>query len=112
MADDPISCACGCGEALNRFDEHGRPRSFITGHNSTADLQDEVLRLLSAKKMRGCELVTATGRSKSAISNVISRLKDKNRITRDGLSWVIATTARKEVPNGSADEHSLDPCHI
>jgi len=29
-----IKCACGCGEALERFDIQWRPRKFITGHNA------------------------------------------------------------------------------
>lgn len=34
-ADNPeIACACGCGGMFNRFDSEGRPRKFISGHNS------------------------------------------------------------------------------
>lgn len=29
-----VTCACGCGEMFSRFDGGGRPRSFITGHNT------------------------------------------------------------------------------
>jgi hypothetical protein len=29
-----IACACGCGTSLDRFDAWGRPRSFISGHNT------------------------------------------------------------------------------
>jgi hypothetical protein len=29
----PMSCACGCGETFPRFDDYGRPRKFISGHN-------------------------------------------------------------------------------
>lgn len=28
-----ICCECGCGELFPRFDQYGRPRSFISGHN-------------------------------------------------------------------------------
>lgn len=28
-----ISCACGCGRQLYRYDEEGRPRQYIHGHN-------------------------------------------------------------------------------
>ena len=28
-----IRCACVCGDQLKRFDNWGRPRSFISGHN-------------------------------------------------------------------------------
>jgi len=30
----PVSCACGCGRVLKRFDDQGRPRRFVSGHNS------------------------------------------------------------------------------
>ena len=29
-----ILCECGCGEAMAKFDDGGRPRKFINGHNS------------------------------------------------------------------------------
>lgn len=29
-----ISCACGCGVVFKMFDSSGRPRKFVTGHNS------------------------------------------------------------------------------
>ncbi|KKK60550.1 hypothetical protein LCGC14_3023240 [marine sediment metagenome] len=28
-----ISCACGCGQSLIKYDKQGRPRRFINGHN-------------------------------------------------------------------------------
>ena len=28
-----VSCACGCGRTLLRFDSAGRPRRFVSGHN-------------------------------------------------------------------------------
>lgn len=29
-----IVCACGCGEEIHKFDDSGRPRQFVSGHNS------------------------------------------------------------------------------
>ena len=29
-----IECACGCGHDLPKFDSSGRPRKFISGHNT------------------------------------------------------------------------------
>lgn len=32
--DNPIiECACGCGAQFRKFDRHGRPRHFVSGHN-------------------------------------------------------------------------------
>lgn len=32
-ANPEIYCACGCGITFNKYDEMGRPRKFISGHN-------------------------------------------------------------------------------
>ena len=32
-ANETISCACGCGQTLQKFDKLGRPRRFVSGHN-------------------------------------------------------------------------------
>lgn len=29
-----VRCACGCGATFRRFDSWGRPRRFVSGHNS------------------------------------------------------------------------------
>lgn len=29
-----VACACGCGEMFAKFDPSGRPRRFVTGHNT------------------------------------------------------------------------------
>lgn len=31
-----ITCACGCGDMFPKFDPSGRPRAFVTGHNTAA----------------------------------------------------------------------------
>lgn len=28
-----INCGCGCGKAFPRYDNSGRPRAFVSGHN-------------------------------------------------------------------------------
>ena len=33
QASETICCACGCGALLQRFDQSGRPRRYISGHN-------------------------------------------------------------------------------
>jgi 5-methylcytosine-specific restriction endonuclease McrA len=39
--NENITCACGCGEALLRYDERGRERKFLTGHWSKLRLQSK-----------------------------------------------------------------------
>lgn len=33
MRIESITCACGCGTTLNRFDAFGRERRYVSGHN-------------------------------------------------------------------------------
>jgi hypothetical protein len=32
-----IRCACGCGTTFSKFDNSGRPRAYVTGHNYDRD---------------------------------------------------------------------------
>lgn len=47
-ANPLVECACGCGEVFPLYDESGRPRSYVSGHNPmpspTADLIIEALK--------------------------------------------------------------------
>lgn len=36
-----IQCKCGCGIILLKYDKSGRPRKFVTGHNTIAQYQKE-----------------------------------------------------------------------
>ncbi len=36
QANRLVSCACGCGARMRRFDHQGRPRRFVSGHNGRA----------------------------------------------------------------------------
>lgn len=52
LPDEPnssITCECGCGEKLLKFDAYGRPRKFQSGHNSSFRHhgRDRVLSFLS-----------------------------------------------------------------
>lgn len=33
QSNPKVTCKCGCGETFEKFDAHGRPRKFVTGHN-------------------------------------------------------------------------------
>lgn len=34
-----VACACGCGTRFTRFDRWGRPRKFVSGHNSYQEME-------------------------------------------------------------------------
>ena len=29
-----VMCPCGCGQSFKKYDTHGRPRKYISGHNT------------------------------------------------------------------------------
>jgi hypothetical protein len=33
-ANPVVECECGCGQTFSRFDGYGRPRIYVTGHNT------------------------------------------------------------------------------
>lgn len=35
-ANPAVACACGCGQTFERYDRFGRPRRFLSGHNTAA----------------------------------------------------------------------------
>jgi HNH endonuclease len=38
-----VFCACGCGEKFRKFDQGGRPRKYISGHNSEIKITPEFI---------------------------------------------------------------------
>lgn len=34
QSNEMVACACGCGEMFAKFDSCGRPRRYVTGHNT------------------------------------------------------------------------------
>lgn len=34
QANELIECACGCGALITKFDSSGRPRRYVSGHNT------------------------------------------------------------------------------
>lgn len=34
QANQAVSCECGCGARFKKFDQYGRPRRFVPGHNT------------------------------------------------------------------------------
>lgn len=38
-----VFCACGCGEQFRKFDQVGRPRKYVSGHNTETKITPEFL---------------------------------------------------------------------
>lgn len=45
-------CECGCGEKFSRYDDHGRQRRFISGHNARV-LPESHKRILAVLREHG-----------------------------------------------------------
>lgn len=89
--NDVITCACGCGESFARFDNSGRPRSFISGHNPQgAPTEAAIVSILGAGQMERTLIAVRLGKSVQAIAVALSKLKRKGRIrqVRRGI-WAL-----------------------
>lgn len=81
-----IDCGCGCGATFPKYDEEGRPRRYLSGHNPSASpLRDAILSLFDGnpgRRIRAADVVAATGRSEEAAYVAISRLCATGKIIR------------------------------
>ena len=78
-----IPCGCGCGETFPRYDESGRPRAFVGGHNPPpAPAREAFLRALADGPRAVRELATALDASPSAVKTMASNLARRGVIQR------------------------------
>jgi len=96
-----ISCACGCGSVFHKYDNTGRPRIYINGHNPpSAPTMTMLLSILKISPKRLCDLYQI-GISSGAIKSALSKMKAKGFVNniRHGI-W-------EYIGNESKDENSL-----
>lgn len=78
-----VPCECGCGWTLLRYDEHNRPRRFLSGHNPhpspTADRIAGAL-LAAGGPMSVPELTAATGIGTQALKVCLSKMKARGQV--------------------------------
>jgi hypothetical protein len=85
-----IECACGCGEIFLRFDDDGRPRSYLSGHNDhPSPTMHRILKSLSEGPKSLREI--APELSLTAVKVALTKLKTYGRVAsvRHGV-WRIA----------------------
>lgn len=85
LADDknPITqCQCGCGQWFNRYDETGRPRNFISGHNPHDRSRQEAFIIACGEGSRLNEVATKTGQSLQAAKCMASKLVAEEKLER------------------------------
>lgn len=87
LPDEPnrtILCGCGCGDEFTMFDETGRPRRFISGHNSApAPTEAEVIKALAQNPASRVTLAATLSKSVQAVATALSRLKRKGIVDND-----------------------------
>lgn len=80
-----IDCGCGCGTSFHQFDEQGRQRSFVSGHNPPpAPVTNAVLAALADGPLHRSELAVRLGKETRSVATVLSKLKRKGTVTNQG----------------------------
>lgn len=91
MPNEPnplISCECGCGCVLRKYDESGRPREYLSGHNpQPAPVKTAVLDALRSGPGTTSELADRAGLSAEQIKHALQRLKRSQLAVRNGRIW-------------------------
>lgn len=78
-----IECACGCGEAFSKFDESGRPRLFISGHNpSSRPTIDAILLVLESGPKHRLVIAAESGIGLQATFVALSKMHRQGLIYR------------------------------
>jgi hypothetical protein len=88
--DNPIlSCRCGCGMSLKKYDENGRPRVYIHGHYqkvfNPAPLREKLMDLFrsgSTVEITARQLCDLIGCSNPEASKVLFRAVKSGRLVR------------------------------
>ena len=62
-ANPVIACACGCGTEFTRFDRSGRPRLFVSGHNTSLRHNLPSSSILPQQALVGNGIVEGRGKS-------------------------------------------------
>lgn len=81
--NETVSCDCGCGAAFSRYDDAGRPRRFVPGHNRQESRN--LARILAALECGACSaarLRDAMGVTPNAAKVALSKWSRAGRIVR------------------------------
>jgi len=78
-----IHCACGCGEAIAKFDDAGRPRRFITGHNSPRHREAAILAVMPiGVPVRLIVIAEKSGRSKTGAQQCLASMITRGLVSK------------------------------
>lgn len=77
-----IECLCGCGERFLKFDESGRPRDYISGHNTQRIDIDLLFDFMGSRSVTVKEISEALGFSVSTVNKLMLDLRKEQKITK------------------------------
>lgn len=92
------SCACGCGATFPAFDDTGRPRRFVHGHNPNAEpVCAAVLGAVGEHRVTIATIRGATGLDGQSVRAAVSKLSKQGRLRR--VAHGVYEIASTEVPH-------------
>lgn len=78
-----VPCACGCGATFERYDESGRSRRFVSGHNPPrAVTMDRILAALREGPKTHTDLFKAMFTSPQAVIVCLSKMKRRGLVAK------------------------------
>lgn len=81
-----ITCACGCGNEFFRYDESGRPRRYVSGHNyHPSPTMDLILRSLLGEVKTVKEIHENTGIERKLVCVTLCKMAKANIVIR--IKW-------------------------
>jgi hypothetical protein len=99
-----VNCACGCGGTFYRFDDNGRPREYMSGHNPPATpTQDAVLAALSPDQPRSrAAIAESSGVGPLAVMQKFTESSHRGQAEHARNFWTALTShSRREAPEPS-----------
>lgn len=92
-----VSCACGCGVRFQRYDDFGRPRRFVSGHNPVSHpVADAIVAYLAATSapVSAGDVGRVTGQAMETARESLDRLAKKGVVARVGRGRYALAKAR------------------
>jgi hypothetical protein len=81
--NDIVLCACGCGEPFRKYDEDGRPRLYVSGHNpQDAPTESAILACLWEGPLHRVDISRRIGKSLQSVAVALSKLKRKGLVVQ------------------------------
>lgn len=77
-----IHCECGCGTTFQKYDDDGRPRRFVSGHNGHEHHSADRMIAMCDGVTHVSVIAERTGKTKGAVVTMASKLERCGRLVR------------------------------